>query len=95
MLKKERSHHFLGHHWPDGTDGVEIRVWDDARGYYASTIYNPNGTIPADIGPFPTSFDAIVAGCERHGLEFGGSRPGIPFVRRLYVEDAPALGMCA
>jgi hypothetical protein len=93
MSKKSNSHHYLGHHMPDGPDGIEIRIWDDARGYYASTIYNPAGGIPADIGPFPTSYHAAIAGCERHGIEFDGRGAVVPF-RRAFIEDAPSIDMC-
>lgn len=92
MSKKPNSHQYIGHHMPEGRDGVEIRIWEDAHGYYASTIYNPNGRIPADIGPFDTSRAAITAGLERHGIEFEGRGIVVP-LRRVFVEDAPSIDM--
>lgn len=94
MRKKSNSYHHLGHHMPLGPQGVEIRVYDDDRGYYASTIFNPNGACPADIGPFETSRQAATAGFERHGLEFDGGDAIVPF-RRAFIEDAPSMDMAA
>jgi hypothetical protein len=94
MSKKPNSHHHIGHHMPEGRDGIEIRIWEDDRGYYASTIYNPRGRIPADIGPFDTSLQAIVAGFERHGLEYEGRGNVVPF-RRAFIEDVPSIDMSA
>lgn len=92
MTKKANSFHHLGHHMPLGPAGLEIRVYEDPRGYYASTIYNPNGRCPADIGPFDTSLQAVTAGFDRHGLEFEGRRPEVPF-RRVFIETVPPLDM--
>ncbi|WSH77129.1 hypothetical protein U8Q02_42260 (plasmid) [Rhizobium leguminosarum] len=90
MTRKAGSHLYLGHHWPDGQDGVEIRVYgDDARGYYVSTVYDPAGSFPPDAGPFPTSWDAACAGADRHFVEFD------PYGRtdreRIFIDDAPSL----
>jgi hypothetical protein len=93
MSKNTKSYHYLGHHLPQGPHGVEIKIYEDARGYYASTIFNPNGSIPADIGPFATSYQAAVAGFERHGIEFEGRGTIVPF-RRQFIDDAPTIDMC-
>lgn len=90
MIRKAGSHHYVGHHWPDGPAGLEIRVYgDDRRGYYVSTVYDPLGTTPPDMGPFHTSWDAACAGAERHFREFD------PYARhnreRMFVDDAPPL----
>jgi hypothetical protein len=79
---------------PEGPDGIEIRVYDDAHGYYASTIFNPGGRIPADIGPYQTSYEAVVAGCDRHGVDFDGHGATIP-TRRVFIEDVPSIDMFA
>lgn len=90
MTKKANSHHHIGHHMPLGPAGIEIRIHEDERGYYASTIYNPGGACPADIGPFETSRQAAIAGFERHGLEFDGGS-AIVSIRRAYFDVAPSL----
>jgi len=92
MSKKPNSHQYIGHHMPEGPSGIEIRIWEDYRGYYASTIYSPRGRIPADIGPFGTSREALGAGLERHGLDFESCGVVIP-MRRTFIEDAPSMDM--
>lgn len=90
MTRKAGSHLYLGHHWPDGRDGVEIRVYgDDPRGYHVSTVYDPAGSYPPDLGPFDTSWEAASAGAARHFVEFDPDRPQRR--RRLLVEDASSM----
>lgn len=89
MTLKAGSHYYLGHHMPNGPDGIEIRVYDDGRGYYVSTVYDPAGSVPPDMGPFATSWDAACAGCERHFVEFDphGRRDR----ERYYEDETPSL----
>ena len=85
-MKKSGEYHYLGHHMPNGRDGVEIRIHEDEWGYYASTIFNPQGPCPADLGPFDTSFKAMAACCARHGVEFVGN-DNLGEYRRRRVQD--------
>lgn len=91
MTLKAGSHLYLGHHWPDGRDGIEIRVYADLRGYYASTVYDPAGSYPPDIGPFPTSFEAASAGAARHFVEF--DPPGPAWLGRAVAHETPSVAM--